>query len=1261
MHLIDRMKKTVLVALVAAAAFPCLISTAIADHFPNPPMPTAESVALYGAPTVNGSPLMAGDELAAFSVHPKPGSPGKWERSLAGHAVVTTPGQFGFMSVYADDPLTPAVVEGFKTGEEMLLVVWRASEGREYVACTTPPPEVQPTGWRWTFNNDQIQILGDWVDGQRIPLRTGFWNLVSHSLLSGYYKGPSFPAGAQLEGISWTQVATAGGLGDAFPLKSIEGKFDRVLGNDGNGTKTWDPARIAFSSLSSLAPGYGYWIKMKPSIDNQPLAWMTVPGARATGSETLALNSGWTLAGYWGPDVFNDSATAAPMTGLFPVDTYSSDNVLLSSMGDLWGTLGSDLSRVISFDGGGSKIWSYALPGFSTLHAIGPGYGTWVRMSAPGTLSFPPTITDPAVPKGVTATGGNGQATISWRPVPEAAYYFVYMSTSPTVSPEDFTDWYYADASQSPSCLIEGLSNGETYHFVVTATNTEYTESRSSIVVSATPRVPPPSAPALPSAQSGDGTVTLRWGAVGGATSYTIYWSASSNVSKSNGTRIADATSPRTISGLANATTYYFVVTASGPGGESAESPVVSAVPVSSILPPPSSVSAVGGNGSIMISWPAVPGAAGYNLYWSTSPGVTKANGNLLGGVIGPYVHYPLTNGTPRYYIVTTIGSGGEGVASAVATATPTAGTTGLVDAKAMVQDLRDTANSLVNYQQALPSSRTGVFDNAVNNMKAEIDNVIAPYFKKLAPDAASFLFLSYQAMWSYPSGGNFVSDKSDGLAYGSARSDGKWKIHTASGLNITLTPAAAGSQLIAVDFSVGSDIDNVLSYTGTISGAVVDPTWHIITSSRLNASFRDATTGPAWPLTMNGSASLALDGSGNITGLTLSGSFGSRYLSGSAIVRAQGLFLRPEYLDLRVGQNETWASQPSRFSLDNVVLNTAKGTFRGSVSATLRPSKLAQENFRVANLLNPNDNGVMQLLWDERSGTPALVDIPNGVWGWGRRYLSDNVTRNGNAWVLVKHTGWTWSGMSDNTTYRIVVNRTTNPAAPTITGSVTGNLAWTGDSTVNFAGTYLGRNATNFYPDNVTFTGRYTNIDNTVALDYVEGTIAGTLLNPTTFDPFISGVYDKFTTASFPQVRATFSGKVALRNRPLITVSIDGSSSMINSGGPTPGRRYAVVSATTTYTDWIETISGPGSAWFQESVNPVDGESVFDFEKFLLTLTNAKGIHLDLVGQKGNAGLDPFRLSGSLYSGATTFGTLEYINALPVIRWSDGYFVSVP
>jgi hypothetical protein len=207
-----------------------------------------------------------------------------------------------------------------------------------------------------------------------------------------------------------------------------------------------------------------------------------------------------------------------------------------------------------------------------------------------------------------------------------------------------------------------------TLHGVLTLVNGTLTVDN--LIISS--YVPPPAAPDGVTAAAGNSQVTISWNSVSGASSYNLYYSTSPGVSKLNGTKITGVTSPYSKTSLINGTPYYFVVTALNGDNESVESAQVSATPSLPVPPPPDGVSVVAGNGQVTVSWTGVSAAASYNLYYSTSPGVTRQNGTKIAGVTSPYIKTLLTNGTHYYFVVTAVNTGGESIESAQVSATPT-------------------------------------------------------------------------------------------------------------------------------------------------------------------------------------------------------------------------------------------------------------------------------------------------------------------------------------------------------------------------------------------------------------------------------------------------------------------------------------------------------------------------------------------------------------------------------------------------------------
>lgn len=112
------------------------------------------------------------------------------------------------------------------------------------------------------------------------------------------------------------------------------------------------------------------------------------------------------------------------------------------------------------------------------------------------------------------------------------------------------------------------------------------------------PVINPPSAPTQLIATAGQTEVSLAWGTVEDATTYTVYFSDTAGVTTASMSQQASTTSA-TVSTLTNNVPYFFSVTATGPGGESSLATEVSATP---FLSAPSMAYLVGTAGISMSS-----------------------------------------------------------------------------------------------------------------------------------------------------------------------------------------------------------------------------------------------------------------------------------------------------------------------------------------------------------------------------------------------------------------------------------------------------------------------------------------------------------------------------------------------------------------------------------------------------------------------------------------------------------------------------------
>ncbi|HSN15885.1 MAG TPA: hypothetical protein VLT61_14735 [Anaeromyxobacteraceae bacterium] len=184
----------------------------------------------------------------------------------------------------------------------------------------------------------------------------------------------------------------------------------------------------------------------------------------------------------------------------------------------------------------------------------------------------------------------------------------------------------------------------------------------------------PPAAPTGLTATGAAGAVGLTWNASSGATSYSVYRGIATGNLAAKTKLTGSPTSPAyTDTTVTNEVAYFYQVTASNSAGESAGSTEATATPTATAAPAaPTGVTATAAAAQVTLTWSAVPNATSYNIYWSTTSGVTKGTGTKITGVTSPFMHTSLTNGTTYYYVVTAVGGTSlESLDSLQASATP--------------------------------------------------------------------------------------------------------------------------------------------------------------------------------------------------------------------------------------------------------------------------------------------------------------------------------------------------------------------------------------------------------------------------------------------------------------------------------------------------------------------------------------------------------------------------------------------------------------
>jgi hypothetical protein len=255
----------------------------------------------------------------------------------------------------------------------------------------------------------------------------------------------------------------------------------------------------------------------------------------------------------------------------------------------------------------------------------------------------------PGAPTGVSGSPINAGVNLVWTaPATVGASAISGYTVQYAVSP--YSSWTTAAmcTGTGTSCSVTGLSNGTAYKFKVSATNTTGAGSYSSLSSEITP-AGPPSAPTISSITGGDGSLEVAFTAGSSTLAITNY-----EYSLNGGTNwisASDSTTPITISGLTNGTTYSVIIRGVSASGSGTASSSASGTP--SALPGAPTITAVtaGGDGTSLV----VTFVAGYaggstitDYEYGLSPGTNTSNfGSFISisGTTSPFTIGGLTSG----------------------------------------------------------------------------------------------------------------------------------------------------------------------------------------------------------------------------------------------------------------------------------------------------------------------------------------------------------------------------------------------------------------------------------------------------------------------------------------------------------------------------------------------------------------------------------------------------------------------------------------
>ncbi len=427
-----------------------------------------------------------------------------------------------------------------------------------------------------------------------------------HYVLAPYVAAPAAPTGLAAVGASgqitltWAAVDGATGYriyrdGQQLGVAVSPGYVDTGLDNGTTYSYSLIATNVAgWSPMSAAVPG-------KPSVvaPNAPDGLVAAPG---DGTVTLAWTATASATGY---RVYRDGVLVGQ-----PTDPTFLDSGLLDA-----------------------QSYSY------TVRAAN---GT--ALSTPSSaVACTPVATAPAAPTNLVATPGNARVTLTWTASASATSYKVYRGTT-VVSTQAGT-----------SFVDTAVSNGTSYDYSVVAIRLNSPASVASSTVTVTPVAPPLSSPTGLSATPGDGKITLSWGSVSGATSYTV---------TRNGAYLTTTTVPSLLdSAVTNGLTYTYTVVAVGPSSQSAPSAPVSATPAAVVAGAPTGLTGTAGDRIATLTWNTVSGATAYRIYRNTTL-VASPTGNS-------FTDSGLTNGNTNSYTVSAVTATGESAQSAPVSVTP--------------------------------------------------------------------------------------------------------------------------------------------------------------------------------------------------------------------------------------------------------------------------------------------------------------------------------------------------------------------------------------------------------------------------------------------------------------------------------------------------------------------------------------------------------------------------------------------------------------